>query len=122
EIPIPVFTKDKQAAMVALWRKPQEHVAGKRQAVAAARAALEKRFLHTLGLPEPPRRPLPKVMCLRWSEMARWGVGYNQHVLTAVDLTAGKYPLSSVGRLLEKVQYGTSQRANVDGVGTPVIR
>jgi type I restriction enzyme S subunit len=122
EIPIPVFSKEKQAAVVKLWRKPQEHIAGKKQAIASARAGLEKCFLQALGLPEAPARPLPKVMGLRWSEMGRWGVGYNQHVMTAVDLTAGKYPLASLGRLLDKVQYGTSQRANLDGEGTPVIR
>lgn len=122
EIPIPAFTPDKQAAVVALWRKPQERIAEKKKAIAAARTRLELRFLRALGLPEPPKRALPKVMALRWSEMGRWGVGYNQHVLTAVDLTTGKYPLAPLGSLLARVQYGTSVRANSDGEGTPVIR
>ena len=122
EIPIPVFAHEKQAAVVALWHEPQERVTSKRQEIAAARAGLQARFLHALGLPDTPRPPMPKVMALRWSGLGRWGVGYNQHVLTAVDLTTGKYPLVPLGSVLDKVQYGTSQRANSDGEGTAVIR
>lgn len=39
-----------------------------------------------------------------------------------MDLSRSRYPLASVGSVSVMIQYGTSEKANATGDGTPVIR
>ncbi len=50
------------------------------------------------------------------------GVGFNYLYQSGADLTRGKYPVVDLGSLLELVQYGTSEKANMNNDGVAVIR
>jgi type I restriction enzyme S subunit len=63
-----------------------------------------------------------KVFAIHWKEFERWSVSYSQTKRSMVDLALGKYPVVDLSSLLEMVQYGTSEKAHNDKIGTPVIR
>jgi type I restriction enzyme, S subunit len=65
---------------------------------------------------------LPKAFAVWWTDFLRWSVSYNQQAQSGVDITQGKYPVLSLNSCLEMVQYGTSEKANSAGRGTPVLR
>jgi restriction endonuclease S subunit len=64
----------------------------------------------------------PKCFLSNWKKFKRWSTGYNQAVMSMIDLTSGKYPVVNLGSILELVQYGTSEKANINGIGIPVLR
>jgi type I restriction enzyme S subunit len=75
-----------------------------------------------LGLHVPKQSTLPKAFGAWWSDFFRWSVNYNQQVQTGADITQGKYPVVALGSCLCVVQYGTSEKANSMGRGTPILR
>ncbi len=83
---------------------------------------LQRRLFVALGLKLVPAAELPKMLTVRWRDVSRWSVSYNQQVQAGMDLTRGCYPVATLGSVLTMVQYGTSQKANSDGRGTPIIR
>jgi hypothetical protein len=85
-------------------------------------AAAERRFVKALGLPMPSTAQPPKLFTLRWSDVKRWSLSYNQAIAKQVDLYAGKYRVQELGTQLTRVQYGTSDKANTQGVGPRIIR
>ena len=122
EIRIPTLPEAQQAAIVAHWRKAQEAVARSRETVAALEAETLSGFFALLGLKPPRARESPKALAVWWKDFFRWSVSYNQAASHAVDLRIGRYQFSMLGDLLLRVQYGTSQKANQAGRGTPVLR
>jgi type I restriction enzyme S subunit len=83
---------------------------------------MEARFLTDLGLKAPTQTAMPKVLAVRWRDLLRWGLNYNQLVQAGMDLSRSKYPIVAIGSLSAMIQYGTSQKADTSGNGTPVIR
>src|SRR4030042_5993691 len=57
-----------------------------------------------------------------WKDFLRWSVSYNQASQSGIDITKGKYPIVELGSIVEMIQYGTSEKANISGIGTPIIR
>jgi type I restriction enzyme S subunit len=113
---------DYQENVVSIWRGLRAAQSDVERDTGRRRAALESGFFKALGLSLPPAHGLPKAFAVRWSELARWSVGYNQQAQAGMDLTRGRYPVVPLGSLLTLVQYGTSEKANSGGLGTPVLR
>lgn len=57
-----------------------------------------------------------------WKDFQRWSVSFNGAMRAGSDLSRGKYPVVELGSVLDLVQYGTSEKANADGSGTPILR
>jgi restriction endonuclease S subunit len=83
---------------------------------------LQKTVFAALGLKLVETAELPKLLLLRWKDLSRWSVSYNQQVQAGMDLSHGRYPVVTLGSILTMVQYGTSQKANSEGRGTPILR
>ncbi|MGH9871815.1 MAG: restriction endonuclease subunit S [Pyrinomonadaceae bacterium] len=49
-------------------------------------------------------------------------MSYNEATLRLNSLSSGRYPVAELGSLLELVQYGTSEKANTNSDGTPILR
>lgn len=119
-IPLPPLPL--QRTIVAAWDAARKAAAATQAKIEQLERDIEAHFLADLGLSAPVQPTLPKVFGVRWCDFLRWSVGYNQHAQSGVDITRGKYPVVSLGSCLELVQYGTSEKANSTGRGTPVLR
>lgn len=122
EIRIPVLPETRQIAIVAHWRNAQEAAAKSRETVAALDAATVSEFFSLLGLTSPKRQKSKKSFAVCWIDLLRWSVSYNQAKLTSVDLLRGRYSVALLGSVLNMVQYGTSQKANIERKGIAVVR
>jgi type I restriction enzyme S subunit len=120
QIPLPPLPI--QRAVIARWRGAKDEAAASKDRTERLRAEIDTRFFADLGLHYAPRAVCPKAFAVMWEDMMRWGVNYNQLAQSGEDITRGKYPVCELGSILELVQYGTSEKANKTGDGTPIIR
>jgi type I restriction enzyme S subunit len=119
-IPLPPLAEQK--AIVARWRKAQDEIIAARERVAKRKDAIDARFFSDLGLRSPAQSSMPTAFAVWWADFLRWGVGFNYLNQSGANLQRGKYPVVDLGTLLELVQYGTSEKANTNADGVPVIR
>jgi type I restriction enzyme S subunit len=120
EIPLPPLPE--QEAIVARWRNAKEQIAAARDRVEKRRVLTDARFLADLGFRLPEQFSMPKAFAVWWGDFSRWGVRFNQLSQSGADITRGKFPVVALDSLLEIVQYGTSEKANSDRIGVPVLR
>jgi type I restriction enzyme, S subunit len=120
EIPLPPLTEQK--SIVARWRKAQDEIAAARERVEKRKASIDARFFVDLGLRSPDQLSMPKAFAVVWRDFLRWGVRFNQLSQGGADITQGTFPVVELDSLLEVVQYGTSEKANSNGEGVPVLR
>lgn len=119
-VPVPPIAA--QEAIVSAWTDAQAEAEATRQCAAAAEKRAEIDFLNALGLTRPKRTGRPKAFAVRWSELGRWGVEYNQLINSSTDLSTGRYPVARLGDCAVFVQYGSSEKANSKGHGVPILR
>jgi restriction endonuclease S subunit len=120
KIPIPPLPV--QQEIVNYLESYKNFIANTDLRIAEINKETNKRFLTDLGLPLPKTAIPPKFFASNWKEFNRWSVSYNQTILSMIDLTKGRYPVVELGSILEMIQYGTSEKANTTGKGTPVLR
>lgn len=120
KVPIPPLTI--QQKIVDHWEAVQKAVIKANARVDQIEKEIQVRFLSDLGLPKPKSSIPPKCFSANWQSFERWSVGYNQAIMSMIDLMEGKYPVVELGSILEMVQYGTSEKANTSKKGTPVLR
>jgi restriction endonuclease S subunit len=111
-----------QRAIVARWQQAQNEIAAAEERIKQMEAHIAEQFFEDLGLKPPTEVDRPKAFAVQWNNFSRWSVSYNQAAQSGADITRGKYPIVELGSILELVQYGTSEKANTTGSGTPVIR
>ena len=119
-IPLPPLSV--QRAIVSAWEQAQAEVADTRLRIAELEGKIEADFLAALGLPQPTPVDLPKCFAVQWIDFRRWSVSYSQRAQVGADLTQGTYPVVPLGDCLQSLQYGTSEKANSAGRGTPILR
>jgi type I restriction enzyme, S subunit len=119
-IPLPNLAE--QTAIVSHWRKAQDDIAAARGRVEKRKAEIDGRFFADLGLRSPIQGNMPKAFAVLWQDFLRWGVSFNYLYQSGADLTQGNYPVVDLGSFLERVQYGTSEKANTSNDGVAVIR
>jgi len=107
---------------VAAWETARKFAATTAAKVERLERDIEARFLADLGLQVPEQATPPKAFAVRWKDFFRWSVSYNQLVRAGMDIKRSRYAVADVGSLAELIQYGTSEKANTVGDGTPVIR
>lgn len=120
EVPIPPLQIQKK--IVAHWVKAKSAIATAKDRAAQIEKDIHTRFLSDLGLPKPKRTNPPKCFTVDWGSFDRWSVSYNQSAISMIDMALCKYPVVELGSILELVQYGTSEKANTKGKGTPILR
>ena len=120
-IPVPPLVV--QRAIVATWTEARAEAAAVRQRAAAAERQAETDFLRALGLSRPTRAAPPRAFAVRWSELDRWGVGFNQLAGTGIDFSKGTFPAVPLGEAAA-VSYGIQKSpANRPGVhARPYLR
>jgi type I restriction enzyme S subunit len=119
-IPLPSLAE--QSAIVGRWRSAQDEIAAALERVEKRKVTIDSRFFADLGLRSPDAVAMPKAFAVCWDDFLRWGVGFNFLNLSAADLSRGKYPVVTLGSVLDAVQYGTSEKANTNSDGVAVIR
>lgn len=119
-IPVPPLIV--QQRIVAYWESSKTFLMDTDKQIATINRETQDRFLADLSLPLPKEIVPPKFFASNWKEFSRWSVSYNQTILSMIDLTKGNYPVAELGSILEILQYGTSEKANTTGKGTPVLR
>lgn len=115
--PLPV-----QHEIVAAWESAQRVAAETDAKTERLEHEIEAGFLADLGLKARVQATMPRVFSVQWRDFLRWGVRHNQLARSGTDLTRGKYPAVSLGPCLQMVQYGSSEKANTAGRGTPILR
>lgn len=120
EVPIPPLSV--QQRIVAHWEASQITISKTHERIRNIGIEAQGRFLADLGLSASKRSTTSKTFASNWKEFERWSVSYNQASLLRIDLSCGKYPVVELGSILDMVQYGTSEKANTTGKGTPVLR
>jgi type I restriction enzyme S subunit len=120
EIPIPPV--ETQRAIVSRGHEAQQAIAQAEEKISELEKEIEKRFFADLGLKTAPYAQNLKVFTAHWKDFERWSVSYNQAVLGSVDISKGKYPVAELGSILSMVQYGSSEKASTEKIGSPVIR
>lgn len=119
-LPLPPLAE--QRAIVERWRAAQAQIAAASVRVEKLKARFEADFLTALGFKLLDQQSVPKVFTADWKDVERWSVGFNQQVLTSLDLSTGKFPSVTLGSITSLLQYGTSEKANVHGKGFAVLR
>ena len=122
EFKVPIPPLPIQYEIVAHWDAAQASIIATKARVAEINNEIQALFLADLGLPTPSRFTPPKCFVANLKSFERWSVSYNQAAMSMIDLTRGRYPVVDLGSILELVQYGTSEKANIKVVGTPVLR
>lgn len=120
EIPLPPLTV--QQAIIDRWQKAQQEIRSARERVNRHKAQIDAHFFKDLDLTPPIQKEQSKVFAVQWKDFHRWSVSYNQAAQLSTDLTKGKFAVAQLGSVLDLVQYGTSEKANVRGEGTPILR
>jgi len=120
--PIPIPSLDVQRKIVDCWKSAVQVTKAAAQQEKEKRAEMVSCCFQHLGLHTADESTLPKVFAVVWPTATRWSVSYNQQVQAGMDLSHGRYPVVTLGSILTMVQYGTSQKANSDGRGTPILR
>jgi type I restriction enzyme S subunit len=120
--PIPIPSLDVQRKIVDCWQSAVEVTKAATHREEQKRTNVMSRCFQHLGLHTADEDTLPKVFAILWPTATRWSVSYNQQVQAGMDLSHGRYPVVTLGSILTTVQYGTSQKANSDGRGTPILR
>jgi type I restriction enzyme S subunit len=115
--PLPV-----QQKIVNYWKEGQEKICQKKKTIDDIKSVIEKYFFDALGLKYLKNKTLAKCFTMQWADIVRWGVNHNQMKLISSDLTKGKYPVVKLGSILERMQYGTSEKASNTQLGTPILR
>ena len=103
EVPFPPLAV--QHAIVSAWEKAEAGVADIRRRIAELEERAESEFLADLGVNTPQRATLPKVFSVRWKDLTRWSVMFNQLGKGGVDISTGKYPVVTLGEVAA-VSYG----------------
>lgn len=103
EIALPPIPE--QRAIVAAFDRSRDEVARLRAEADKLEAEAEADFLKALGLGLPVQTAPPKCFALRWSEIERWSVLFNQLALRSVELGDGNYPVAMLGDVT-RVSYG----------------
>lgn len=119
-VPLPPLAV--QRDIVNRWRKSQGAVEAARAKAATVESAALQDFCASLGLRPPPQGPIPKAFAVWWRNFSRWSVSHSQALLSMVDLSKGKHEVVPLGELVQRVQYGTSVKANTLGKGAAIIR
>lgn len=119
---IPILPLPVQQKIVAYWGSSKRFISDTDKSIYKIKMETQQRFISDLKLSVPKKFVPPKFFASNWKEFNRWSVSYNQTVLSMIDLTKGKYPVVELGSILEMVQYGTSEKANTTGKGSPVLR
>jgi type I restriction enzyme S subunit len=119
-IPLPPVAE--QRAIVERWRSAQSQIAAASVRVEKVSGRIDYDCYAAIGFKIAERKTPPKVFAAPWAGFGRWSVSFNQQTLTGMNLEAGKYPLATLDSLLTLVQYGTSEKANEQGRGVPVLR
>jgi type I restriction enzyme S subunit len=122
EIPVPNLTKKEQDSVIAAFERSRHRCVALRNEATATEAKAEGAFLRALGLTPPTETDPPKALAVSWSQLTRWSVSFGQRVGTGADINQSRYPLASLGEHLQVLQYGTSEKANSNSNGIPVLR
>lgn len=122
ELKLPLPPQTIQEKIVHRWQSIQTILAQTEKSVRDVGRELQTKAFAALGLKLIEATELPKLLIVHWRDVSRWSVSYNQQVQAGMDLTHGSYPVVTLNSVLTMVQYGTSQKANSDGHGTPIIR
>jgi len=120
EVPVPPLAT--QRAIVAHWQATQEKNAAALKAADEHEADIRWEFLEKLGLSGHVQTATKRAFALKWTEIERWGVDSLRKAVEAIDPAKGRYSAVALGSILGLVQYGTSEKANTEGSGTPVLR
>jgi type I restriction enzyme M protein len=121
-IQVPLPPLETQEAIVERWQKSKNKIDEILTQAEAIRSEIDIAVLKKLGF-QPPKPSVPeKVFTVSFKGLLRWSVSYNQSARNMTDLTKGRFPVDELGTLLDFVQYGTSEKANNDGSGIPIIR
>lgn len=120
EISLPPLKEQKD--IVARWRKAQTEIAAAHECVEKRKVTIDARFFADIGLRSPNQLSIPKAFAVGWGDFLRWGVRFNQLSQAGADITQGTFPGVEIDRLLKVVQYGTSEKANSNGDGVPILR
>jgi type I restriction enzyme S subunit len=111
-----------QLEIVQRWQSAKYSIEEAKRAISDQRAAINAELLRELGLQEQERRIAASVLRAPWRSLGRWSVSWYKASIAALDLSQAAYPIVRLGEVLERLQYGTSTKANSRGLGTPVLR
>ncbi len=120
KIPIPPIPV--QQKIVAYWEAAIEKASLLEDKSKATIDESLSTFIHELGLSIPRTKESEKIFIRKWKDFDRWSVSYNQAATTMLDLSKGKFAVVELGEILDLVQYGTSEKANTNHSGMPVLR
>jgi type I restriction enzyme S subunit len=98
--PLPV-----QRKIVAAWEAARKYAAQTAAKIERLQRDIEARFLADLGLQAPEQVALPKAFAVRWKDLLRWSVTFNQLSRVAINLSGGTYPEVNLGSIAA-VSYG----------------
>lgn len=98
--PLPV-----QRKIVAAWETAQKSAAATAAKIERLEREIETRFLADLGLEAPEKFAPPKAFAVRWRQMERWSVMFNQLASGAINFSSSQFPVVGLGTVAA-VSYG----------------
>lgn len=109
--PLPLPPLSVQKAIVKQWREAQEFVARSRETVTKLEADIQMVIYDRLSM-KPPRTDwaAPKVFALRWKELGRWSLKFNQLTLNSPDPKKGRFSATELGTVIADLENGWSPK------------
>lgn len=104
EIPLPPLAE--QQKIVSAWRQTRAEVSDIRKQIAELEEKIEIDFLADLGLTKPKHAALPKIFSVRWKDLERWSVMFNQLASVNVDMATGRFPAVSLQECIQDTMNG----------------
>lgn len=121
-VEIPVPHPEVQRDILRQWQNAQKRITEAYTRVNGLRLELDRKILEEIGLSIPEFRIPSKYQAASWDGFSRWGVAFNQARMNLINLREGKYPVVPLDTVIDETQYGTSEKANTEQRGFPIVR
>lgn len=103
--PLPV-----QQKIVDAWEAAKKDAAATASTIARLEREIESVFLADLGLKAPETSARAKAFVVRFADIERWAVDYNQQLIARLDPANGSYPIVQLRDVIADLENGWSPR------------
>ena len=121
ELKVPIPPLKVQQKIVEKWRKTQNEAQELRTGISKKKKEIEDYILSELVIGKKRYEKCRGAFVIKFKNVERWGVGYNDYARQGLLDFRSKYPIINLDKVITRYQYGTSEKANENN-GVPILR
>lgn len=120
QIPLPSF--DKQKELVETYHKEVKQSEHQEKEALNLESKIEKMICELLGIKIEQAQIKKGINIFAYREITKWSVDYILKQGGLSSLRKSKFPVVPMGQIIDYLQYGISEKSNLDSKGTVVLR